>query len=203
MAWFKTRAERDSAYIQLAHRYTAGGSETALLSGFISPLRWCFGEVVLFSLVFLCFFPFMLDFPINFNFSWQPLTAKTKDFFPFYWDRLAKSVTAIYRLKITFVTASPTPGVHHPPTSPPHPHSHSLIRTQGKRLKPWMRMNWAEISAAEIFRNQSVHMEKDRGRPCLGSPVLTCSSSSSTALVAQSGSKSQSQLKWFSHALLS
>lgn len=138
----------------------------------------------------------MLDFQINFNFSWQPLTAKTKDFFPFIetdWPRVLLPSTDS---RLHLLPPSPTPGVHHPPTSPPHPHSHSFIRTQSKQLKPWMRMNWAEISAAEIFRNQSVHMEKDRGTPCLGSPVLTCSSS--TVLVARSGSKSQSQLKWFS-----
>lgn len=77
---------------------------------------------------FTIFFPSRRIIPINFNFHWQPLTAKKKDFLPFYWDRLAKSVAAIYRLKITFVN---------PPT---HTHPPSLLtRTQCKQPRPWMK----------------------------------------------------------------
>lgn len=103
------------------HSYTAGGSETALLRR-------------LFSLVFL--FALCWNFQINFNFSWQPLTAKTKDFFPFIetdWPRVLLPSTDS---RLHLLPPSPTPGVHHPPTSPPHPHSHSFIRTQSKQLKP-------------------------------------------------------------------
>lgn len=38
--------------------------------------RWIY-----FTITVDFFFLFTLDFPINFNFSWQPLTAKTEDFF--------------------------------------------------------------------------------------------------------------------------
>lgn len=106
----------------------------------------------------------MLDFPINFNFSWQLLTAKTKDFFPFYWDRSAKSVAAIYRLQITFIN----------PPSPP------LTHTQCKQSWPWIKMKWCEmpVSAAETSAMQSIHTDKHDSRLCWGlqdSPVVRAS----------------------------
>lgn len=87
------------------------------------------------------FFFFTLDFPINFNISWQHLTAKTKDFFfrviETDWPRV--------------LLPSTDSRLHLLPT-----HTYTQIHThaQCKQLKPWIRIKWPETSApaGEMFR---------------------------------------------------
>lgn len=118
------------------HRYTKGGQLFLAASAFIFTITVdFFFQVGLFQLI-----------SISLDSSWPP---RQKHFFfspPFYWNRLAKSVAAIYRLKITFV----------PPPLLSLSHAHTYIHnvnTRGVGMK--MKWPYTSVLAAETFRTHT------------------------------------------------